>query len=90
MNCEVTRLWLDAYIDGELELTRQLDLEAHLAASSTCKNGAEEAVNFGPLVRVNLPVYNAPPELKAQIQASLRKESGSQLEWVSHFRRPLG
>ena len=51
------------------------------------RHRAEEAVNFGSLVRVNMPVYKAPPELKAQIQASLRKESGSQLEWVSHFRR---
>jgi predicted anti-sigma-YlaC factor YlaD len=24
MNCEVTRRWLDAYLDGELELTQQL------------------------------------------------------------------
>jgi Putative zinc-finger len=31
-----------SYLDGELELTRQLALEAHLAACSTCKNAAEE------------------------------------------------
>ena len=85
MNCELTRCWLDAYLDGELKLTRQLDLEAHLAAGSTCKNAAEEAVNLGSLVRVNMSVYKAPPELKARIQASLQKESRSQLEWFSHF-----
>ena len=75
MNCEVTRRWLDAYLDGELELTRQRDLEAHLTTCSTCKNAAEEAAKFDSLVRVNMPVYEAPPELKARIQASLRKES---------------
>ena len=32
MNCELIRRWLGAYLDGELELTRRLDLEAHLAA----------------------------------------------------------
>ena len=31
-----------SYLDGELELTRQLALETHLAACSTCKNAAEE------------------------------------------------
>jgi len=79
MNCEVTRRWLDAYLDGELELTQQLDLEAHLSTCSTCKNAGEEAVKFDSLVRVNMPVYKAPPELKARIQALLGKESGSQL-----------
>jgi anti-sigma factor RsiW len=82
MNCVETMRWLDAYLDGELELTRQLDLEAHLAACSTCKTAAEEAANFVSWVRVNMPVHKTPPELKAQIQAALRKESGSQIEWI--------
>ena len=82
MNCEETMRWLDAYVDGELELTRQLDLEAHLAACSTCKNAAEEEASFRSSVRVNMPVYKAPPKLKAQIQAALRKESGPQIEWI--------
>jgi predicted anti-sigma-YlaC factor YlaD len=76
MDCEVTRRWLDAYLDGELELTRQLDVEAHLAACFTCKSVAEEAVNFSSFVRVNMPVYKASQGLKARIQASLRKEYG--------------
>ena|ERR1700730_161087 len=83
MNCELNQTLVRRLPDGELELTRQLDLEAHLAARSTCKNAAEEAVNLGSLVWVNMPVYNWHlPELKARIQASLRKESGFQLEWV--------
>jgi anti-sigma factor RsiW len=75
MNCQVSRRWLDAYLDGELELGRQLDLEAHLTTCSACKSAVEEAVNFRSLVRANIPVYNAPPELKTQIEALLRKES---------------
>src|SRR6516162_5249647 len=89
MNCdEATRL-LDAYIDGELELTRHLDFEVHLAACSTCKNVAEAAINFGSSIRMNMPVYKAPPKLKARIRAALRKGSRSQLDWVSNFRRLL-
>jgi anti-sigma factor RsiW len=56
MNCDETRRWLDAYLDGELELTRQLDLEAHLFACSTCKNAAEQIVNFSSLARVSMPI----------------------------------
>jgi anti-sigma factor RsiW len=88
MNCEGTMRWLDAYLDGELELTRRLGLEAHLAACFTCKTAAEEAVNFESWLRVNMPVYETPPELKARIQASLRREfkSGSNGSLVSGGR----
>jgi anti-sigma factor RsiW len=89
MDCNETKRLLDAYVDGELELTRQLDMEAHLAACSTCKKAAEAAINFRFSVRMNMPVYRAPPELKTTIRAALRKESGSRLERVFQFWRPL-
>src|SRR5258708_9869590 len=89
MDCSETKWLLDAYVDGELELTRQMDMEAHLAACSTCKNAAEAAINFRSSVRVNMRVYKAPPELRGRIRAALRKESGSWLERVSRFWRPL-
>ncbi len=73
-NSELIRRWLGAYLDGELELTQQLDLEAHLAACFTCKTIAEQATNFGSWLRVNMPVYKAPREFRATLQASLRRE----------------
>jgi anti-sigma factor RsiW len=87
MDCNETQRLLDPYVDGELELTRQLDMEAHVAACSTCKNAAKAAINFRYSIRVNMPVYKAPPELKRKIRAALRKESGSWLERVQNFCR---
>jgi anti-sigma factor RsiW len=87
MNCDEAGRLLEAYIDGELELTRQLDLEVHLAACATCKNAAESAIDFGSTIRMNMPIYKAPPKLKASIRAALRKECRSQLDWFSNFRR---
>ena len=89
MDCSETRRLLDAYFDGELELIGQLDVEAHLAACSTCKKAAVAAIHFRYSVGMNMPVYKAPPELKATIRAALRKESGSRLEWISQFWRPF-
>src|SRR5260221_9622882 len=89
MDCNEPDGLLDPYVDGESKLTRQLDLEAHLAACSTCKEAAEAVNNFRLLVRMNMTVYKAPPQLKATIRAALRRESGSQLGWVSRFWRPL-
>ena len=88
MNCDEAGL-LEAYIDGELELTRQLDLEVHLAACATCKNAAESAIDFGSMIRMYMPIYKAPPKLKARIRAALRKECRSQLDWLSNFRQLL-
>jgi anti-sigma factor RsiW len=89
MDCNETNWLLDAYVDSELELTRQLDVEAHLAACSTCKKAAEAAINFRYLVRMNTPVYKAPPELKATIRAELRKVSKFEIKWISDLRRSL-
>jgi anti-sigma factor RsiW len=89
MDCNETRRLLDAYVDGELELTRQLDVEAHLAGCPTCKKAVEAAINFRFSIRANMPVYKAPPELQRKIRAVLRKESGSWLERVFRFWRYL-
>jgi anti-sigma factor RsiW len=38
MDCNETKRLLDAYVDGELELTRQLDMEADLATAPHAKS----------------------------------------------------
>lgn len=89
MDCNETNWLLDAYVDRELELTRQLDVEAHLAACSTSKKTAEAAINFRHSVCMNMPIYKAPPELKATIRAALRKVSKAEIKWISDLRRAL-
>ena len=89
MDCNEARRLLEAYVDGEMELTRQLDLEAHLAGCTACKKAAETATKFRNAIHMNMPVYKAPPELKAKVQAVLRKESKSETGWISAIRRPL-
>ena len=89
MDCNETKWLLDAYVDGELERTRQHDVETHLAGCSTCTKAVEATINFRHSVRMNMPVYKAPPELKATIRAALRKESQSETERLSELRWPL-
>ena len=59
MDCNETKRLLGAYVDDELELSHQLDMEAHLAACSTCKKVVEAAINFRFSVRMNMPAYKA-------------------------------
>jgi anti-sigma factor RsiW len=89
MNCAEVRRMLDAYLDGELDLTRKLDVETHLPGCATCKDAAEEITKFCSLVRMGAPVYKGPPELKAKIQAALQKESKPRCGWFSQFSLPL-
>jgi anti-sigma factor RsiW len=89
MDCNESKRLLDAHVDGELELTRQLDMEAHLAACSTCRKAVETTNNVRFSVRMNALVYKAPPKLERTIRAALRKESASRLERVLQFWRPL-
>ena len=42
MICDEVRRMLGAYVDKELELTRQSDLEKHLAGCPSCQAAAEE------------------------------------------------
>ena len=89
MDCNETKWLLDAYVDGELEHTRQLDVETHLAGCPHVQRQSKQQLDFRHSVRMNMPVYKAPPELKATIRAALRKVSESEPEWISELRRPL-
>ena len=89
MNCDEVGRSLEAYLDGELDLTRQLKVETHLAGCFSCRDLAEGMTYFCSLVQMNTAVYKAPTELKAKIQAALRKEFESRVWWFSHFGLPL-
>ena len=60
MNCDEARQILDAYVDGELELARQLELETHLAGCPGCQQAAEQIAKFSSFVRMEMEVYKAP------------------------------
>jgi len=89
MDCNEARRLLEACVDGEMELTRQLDLEAHVAGCTACRKAAEAATKIRDAIHMNMPVYKAPPDLKSKVQAVLRKECGSEIGWIPAIRRPL-
>ena len=89
MNCDEVRRFLDAYVDGELDLTHQLDVETHLTGCPDCKEAADQIANFSSLVRMDMEVYKAPRELKSKIRTSLRKESEPKFAWFFEHSRPL-
>ena len=75
MNCDESRLLLDAYADGELDLVRHIELEAHLKACPTCLRRSEAIAARRIRIRDSLPRFPASQELRGRIHASLRAEA---------------
>jgi len=71
MDCNETRRLLDADLDGELDLVRHLELEAHLRACPDCARLAENARAGRVALRDSLPRFTATPQLAEKIRASL-------------------
>jgi anti-sigma factor RsiW len=74
MNCEEANRFLDAFLDGELELSQQLELEQHLSGCPECQASLEDSRQFRSFFVTSAPMYKAPPELRAKIEAIARPE----------------
>jgi anti-sigma factor RsiW len=74
VNCQETRNLMDGYLDGELDPLTNQAIEGHL---ESCPNCNEAYAMHGALIRSverTAPYYRATPELRQQIQSSLRQE----------------
>ncbi len=88
MNCDESRPLLDAYADGELDLVRHIEFEAHLKACPDCLRRLEAITARRARIRDSLPRFPAPQQLREKIQASLRAE-GQEAARQSPLRFPL-
>lgn len=71
MTCEEINGLLSVYADGELDLLRSLEIEAHLPACPACSAALERARTLG--VRLANPglYHHSPPSLRERVRASL-------------------
>jgi anti-sigma factor RsiW len=75
MNCDESKLLLDAYADGELDLVRHIELEAHMKTCPACMRRSEEIGARRTRIRDTLPRFSASQQLREKIHASLRAEA---------------
>jgi len=77
MDCEVVRNHLDCYLDGELEPSPVIELEAHLHACGACRSELGAVRHVKRAVRsLGHPTPELPPGLREQVVASLDAQSG--------------
>lgn len=72
MSCQETDKWLDAYLDGELDLVRTLEFEDHLETCAECQQAREQYQNLRRSMRSPSLYFEAPPALEQKIRVQLR------------------
>ena len=78
MECKETQNWLHSYLDGELDLARTMEIERHLEECATCSQACDSQVALRDSIHAADLKYNCPEGLRANIQATIRRESGIQ------------
>ena len=66
------QLRVDSLLDGELSPGEAQEVEAHLRECEECAEFRRARVALGSALRQQLPAWNAPPELRDQLRASLQ------------------
>ncbi|MGH7249247.1 MAG: anti-sigma factor family protein, partial [Pseudomonadota bacterium] len=71
MSCDEIRELLSAYIDGELDAARSLEVERHLEGCAACEAVSARLRDLGEAVRTHAPYYRAPASLRSRLRASV-------------------
>jgi mycothiol system anti-sigma-R factor len=87
VSCEVTQRFVPGYIDGELDLVRTIEMEAHLKYCPTCAQTLENQQEVRSALRRCPLAYSAPAALRDRIQLSLRRSNEGEVQ-ERKMRRP--
>src|SRR4030095_6831342 len=78
IGCETARDLLDAFVDGELPVTDQVMVEAHLRWCTTCSALVEEFSLIGTAVRMGSPTAGS-TQIEDRVLATLQDSVLSRL-----------
>jgi mycothiol system anti-sigma-R factor len=88
VSCELTQRFVPGYMDGELDMVRTIEMEAHLKDCPSCAQKLEYQQELRAALRRSSLAYAAPAVLRDRIQSSLRASIGaevreSKIKWPS-------
>jgi anti-sigma factor RsiW len=72
MDCREAQPLLSAFVDGELDLVRHVEVEQHIQLCPTCSPRVENLRAARVALRSGLPRFTAPAGLEQRIRESLR------------------
>ncbi|HUS08871.1 MAG TPA: anti-sigma factor [Pyrinomonadaceae bacterium] len=79
MSCQRAEDWIHGYLDGELDLARNLEVEQHMRECEICARSYRTQTTLRSSLKGESLYYGAPEKLKKRIQSSLRKEAKSEM-----------
>lgn len=90
MSCDPIRSLLHAYVDGELELSKALEVEAHVQTCVACSRMAKNLVTLRAALHDSALHFNPPPALQPKLRSALRKAAKTESRFLSYRSRWLG
>ncbi len=77
MNCQETQHLIHAYLDGELDLVKSLEIEEHLQGCETCSQIYQNQQALRTALKDGSLYFKSPAPLRKHIQAALREAERS-------------
>jgi anti-sigma factor RsiW len=76
VRCDDARPLIESYLDGELDLVRNLEMERHLEQCPACGPKCEDARELRLAIRAEVPYFRPPRGFETRVRERVRKESG--------------
>lgn len=83
MTCEQVQELIHAYIDGELDLLRNVEIEGHLGECEICHAEEREHSNLRILVQEGAKYFVAPDVLKQRIEVNTSVTGLNSIRWLA-------
>ncbi len=75
MDCKESQEFFHAYVDGELELAKHLEMERHLQECQACTQVRTNQQTLRSALKTSSLYFQAPANLRERIQTSVRRAS---------------
>jgi len=79
LNCQTPQESIHAYVDGELDLARSLEVEQHMQECQVCAGAYRNQIALRSAFKEGSLYHSAPAGLEKRIRASLRGEAKSEV-----------
>lgn len=79
MSCQTTQGFIHAYVDGELDLARSLEVEQHMQECQVCATAYRNQIALRSAIKDSSLYHSAPAALEKRIRSSLRREAKSEV-----------
>jgi anti-sigma factor RsiW len=75
LNCQETQQLIHGYVDGELGLTKILEIDQHLQECAACAQAYTDLQAVRTAIKDGAPYFQAPPNLQKRIRLYVQKAS---------------